>query len=151
MTRISLPTASNYWMSDDLYHFGSVKSRISRDSDWHYRQYITKFHLAWFVVLWSYDQLCVFTRSRRDPGRGAPGWLAMNPVRGIREPPSRSMHLQKLQFQSVIYGNPEHSNWYQSFPTHIWLFSAQCGMLVGFIKTMQAGEMQNYKKHINIL
>ena len=72
------------------------------------------------------------------PVRGAPGWLALNLVGGMREPPSGSMQLQKLQFQSVIYGNPEHSNWYQSFPTHIWLFLAQCGMLAGFIKTMQA-------------
>ena len=72
------------------------------------------------------------------PVRCAPGWLALNPVGGMREPPSGSMQLQKLQFQSVIYGNPEHSNWHQSFPTHIWLFLAQCGMLAGFIKTMQA-------------
>ena len=72
------------------------------------------------------------------PVRGAPGWLALNPVGGMREPPSGSMQLQKLQFQSVIYGNPEHSNWHQIFPTHIWLFLAQCGMLAGFIKTMQA-------------
>ena len=72
------------------------------------------------------------------PVRGAPGWLALNPVGGMREPPSGSMQLQKLQFQSVIYGNPEHSNRHQSFPTHIWLFLAQCGMLAGFIKTMQA-------------
>ena len=61
------------------------------------------------------------------------------------------MQLQKLQFQSVIYGNPEHSNWHQSFPTHTWLFLAQCGIPAGFIKTMQADEMQNYKKYINIL
>ena len=60
------------------------------------------------------------------------------------------MQLQKLQFQSVIYGNPEHSNW-QSFPTHIWLFLAQCGIHAGFIKIMQADEMQNYKKYIDIL
>ena len=72
------------------------------------------------------------------PVRGAPGWLALNPVGGMREPPSGSMQLQKLQFQSVIYGNPEHSNWHQSFPTHIWLFLAQCGMLAGLTKTMQA-------------
>ena len=85
------------------------------------------------------------------PVRGGPGWLALNPVGGMREPPSGSMQLQKLQFQSVIYGNPEHSNWHQSFPTHIWLFLAQCGMLAGFIKTMQAEQMQNYKKYINIL
>ena len=95
--------------------------------------------------------------ARQSPGqgatpvRGAPGWLALNPVGGMRELPSGSMQLQKLQFQSVIYGNPEHSNWHQSFPTHIWLFLAQCGMLVGFIKTMQAELMQNYKKYINIL
>ena len=49
-----------------------------------------------------------------------------------------SMQQQKLQSQSVIYRNPEHSNWHQRFPTHIWLFLAQCGMLAGFIKTMQA-------------
>ena len=61
------------------------------------------------------------------------------------------MQLQELQFQSVIYGNPEHSNWLQSLPTHIWLFLAQCGMLSGFIKTMQVELMQNYKKYINIL
>ena len=85
------------------------------------------------------------------PVRGAPGWQALNPVRGMREPPSGSMQLQKLQFQSVIYGNPAHSNWHQSFPTHIWLFLAQCGIPAGFIKTMQAEEMQNYKKYINIL
>ena len=72
------------------------------------------------------------------PLRGAPGWLALNPVGGMREPPSGLMQLQKLQFQSAIYGNPEHSNWHQSFPTHIWLFLAQCGMLAGFTKTMQA-------------
>ena len=72
------------------------------------------------------------------PVRGAPGWLPLNPVGGMREPPSGSMQLQKLQFQSAIYGNPEHSNWHQSFPTHIWLFLAQCGMLAGFTKTMQA-------------
>ena len=72
------------------------------------------------------------------PVQGAPGWLDLNPVGGMREPPSGSMQLQKLQFQSVIYGNPEHSNWHQSFPTHIWLFLAQCGVLAGFIKTMQA-------------
>ena len=60
------------------------------------------------------------------------------------------MQLQKLQFQSVIYGNPELSNWHQGFPTHIWLFVAQCG-IPGFIKTMQAEEMENYKKYINIL
>ena len=72
------------------------------------------------------------------PVRGAPGWLALNLVGGMREPPSGSMQLQKLQFQSVIYGNPEHSNWHQSFPTHIWLFLAQCCILAGVIKTMQA-------------
>ena len=83
------------------------------------------------------------------PVRGAPGWLALNPVGGMREPPSGSMQLQKLQFQSVIYGNPEHSNWHQSFPAHIWLFLAQCGIPAGFIKTTQAQEMQNYKKYIN--
>ena len=55
------------------------------------------------------------------PVRGAPGWLALSPVRGMREPTSGSIQLQKLQFQSVIYGNPEHSNWHQSIPTHIWL------------------------------
>ena len=85
------------------------------------------------------------------PVRGAPGWLALNPVPDMREPPSVSMQLQKLQFQSVIYGNPEHSNWHQNFSAHIWLFSAQCGMLPGFINTMQAEEMQNYKKYINNL
>ena len=85
------------------------------------------------------------------PVQGAPGWLALNPVRGMREPPSGSMQLQKLQFESVIYGNPEHSNWHQSFPMHIWLFLAQCGIPAGFIKTMQVKEMQNYKKYINIL
>ena len=37
------------------------------------------------------------------------------------------------------------------FSPHIWLFLAQCGMLAGFIKTMQAEEMQKYKKYINIL
>ena len=84
------------------------------------------------------------------PVRGAPGWLARNPVRGMREPPSGSMQLQKLQFQSVIYGIPEHSNWHQSFSTHIWLSLAQCGMLAGFIKTMLAEEKQNYK-NISIL
>ena len=42
------------------------------------------------------------------PVRGAPGWLALNPVGGMREPLSGSMQLQKLQFQSVIYRNPEH-------------------------------------------
>ena len=72
------------------------------------------------------------------PVRGAPGWRALNLVGGMREPPSGSMQVQKLQFQSVIYGNPEHSNWHQRFPTHIWLFLAQCGILAGFIKTMQA-------------
>ena len=92
------------------------------------------------------------SRSRRiTPVRGAPGWLAPNPVRGMCEPPSGSMQLQKLQFQSVICGNPEHSNWHQIFPTHIWLFLAQCGIPAGFIKTMQVEEMQNYKKYINIL
>ena len=85
------------------------------------------------------------------PVQGAPGWLAPNPVRGMREPPSGSMQLQKLQFQSIIYGNPEHPNWHQSFPTHTWLFLTQCGIPAGFIKTMQVEEMQNYKKYINIL
>ena len=59
------------------------------------------------------------------------------------------MQLQKSQ--SVIYGNPEHSNWHQSFPTHIGLLLAKCGIPAGFIKTMQVEEMQNYKKYINIL
>ena len=36
------------------------------------------------------------------------------------------------------------------FSPHIWLFLAQCGMLAGFIKTMQAEEMQKYKKYISI-
>ena len=93
----------------------------------------------------------VLTGQGATPVRGAPGWLALNPVAGMREPPSGSMQLQKLQFQSVIYRNPEHSNWHQSFPTHIWLFLAQCGMLAGFIKTMQAEKMQNHKRYINIL
>ena len=35
--------------------------------------------------------------------------------------------------------------------SHIWLFLAQCGIPAGFIKTMQAEEMENYKKYINIL
>ena len=73
-----------------------------------------------------------------------PGWLIVNPVWGTREPPVR-MQLQKLQVQSVIYGNPEHTNWHQNFPTHVWLFLTQCGMLAGFIKTMQAKEMQSYE------
>ena len=38
-----------------------------------------------------------------------------------------------------------------SFPTHIWLFLAQCGIPADFIKTMQDEEMQNYKKNTNIL
>ena len=33
---------------------------------------------------------------------------------------------------------------HQNFPTHVWLFSAQCGMLAGFNKTTQADEMQSY-------
>ena len=37
------------------------------------------------------------------------------------------------------------------FPTHIGLLLAQCGTLAGFIKTMRAEEMQDYKKYINIL
>ena len=73
------------------------------------------------------DMSVVLTGQGATPVQGAPGWLAPNPVRGMRRPPSGPMQLQKLQFQSVIYGNPEHSNWHQSFPTHIWLFLAQCG------------------------
>ena len=46
-------------------------------------------------------------------------WLALSPVRGMREPFSGSMQLPKLQFQSVIYGNPEQANWHESFPTHM--------------------------------
>ena len=55
----------------------------------------------------------------------------------------------EVTISTCNYGNLEH--WDQSFPTHIWLFSAKCGMLAGFIKTMQAEERQNYKKYINIL
>ena len=90
-------------------------------------------------IWWRHHEIdTVWAGQCATPVRGAPGWLALNPVGGMREPPSGSMQLQKLQFQSVIYGNPEHSNWHQSFPTHIWLFLAQCGTLAGFIKTMQA-------------
>ena len=86
-----------------------------------------------------------FIRSRRNP-RPRCAWLTgPEPRSGMREPPSGSMQLQKLQFESVIYGNPEHSNWHQSFPMHIWLFLAQCGIPAGFIKTMQVEEMQNTK------
>ena len=58
-----------------------------------------------------------------SPVRGAPGWLALNPVGGMREPPSGSMQQQKLQFQSVIYGNPEQSNWHKFSHAHLTIFS----------------------------
>ena len=80
------------------------------------------------------------------PLRGMPGWLIVNPVWGTRESPVR-MQLHKLQVRNVIYGNPEHTNWYQSFPTHVWL---QCGMLADLIKTMQAKRNAKIWNNINI-
>ena len=97
-----------------------------------------RFEPSTYAVTGGFPHKWPLTGQGATPVRGAPGWLALNLVGGMREPPSGSIQLQKLQFQSVIYGNPEHSNWHQSFPTHIWLFLAQCGILAGVIKTMQA-------------
>ena len=57
------------------------------------------------------------------PVRGAPGWLALNPVGGMREPPSGSMQLQELQFQSVIYGNPTLELTSEFSHAHLTIFS----------------------------
>ena len=59
--------------------------------------------------------LYYINRSRRNP-RSRCAWLT-GP-----EPRSGSLQLQKLQFQSVIYGDPEHSNW-QFSHTHLTIFS----------------------------
>ena len=117
--------------------------------NWPLHQGDTGHNLNNCTISWKCFPLRRLAGQGATPVQGAPGWLAPNPVRGMREPPSGSMQLQKLQFESVIYGNPEHSNWHQSFPTHIWLFLAQRGIPAGFIKTMQVEEMQNYKKYIN--
>ena len=91
------------------------------------------------------------TRSRRNP-RSRCAWLTgPEPRSGYARTSFGIDAAAEVTIQSVIYGNPEHSNWHQSFPTHIWLFLAQCGIPAGFIKTMQVEEMQNYKKYINIL
>ena len=89
-------------------------------------------------------------RSRRNP-RSRCAWLTGPDPRSGYARTSFGIDAAAevtIWFESVIYGNPEHSNWHQSFPTLIWLFLAQCGIPAGFIKTMQVEEMQNYKKYI---
>ena len=81
---------------------------------------------AWlWIWIWTWMR-GNYTRSRGNPVRGTPEWLVMVAVRVTHEPPSGAMQLQELKFQSVIYGNRKHTNWHQSFPTHVWLFLAQC-------------------------
>ena len=87
-------------------------------------------HLADFGVCADNCPVCG-NRSRRNP-RSRCAWLTGHERRlWYARTSIGSMQLQKLQFQSVIYGHPEHTNWYQSFPCTFDYFLARYGMLAG--------------------